>query len=172
MTLHVRWSVAILAQVAALLNVTFKQRQLRKILSCPCPIVFRNHTHTADFRAQQIQPNPHDIAVDGPDEAQHSPISKTGSPVGGHIGDGFTGAGVPASLGASLEVLYREQFALLANSIADVQRQLSDLTEVTNRTTLWMCSQQACSGSSGCRVVSPRPQPSLCSKSGLNRTHS
>ena len=71
-------------------------------------------------------------------------------PVSHAAGNGFTGTGVPASSGASLEAFLRdlsvrqtEQFAILTNSIASIQRQLSELTDVTISTTEWMRAQQA-----------------------------
>ena len=105
----------------------------------------------APLSAEEFDPQPHEITV--PDETQHSLISNTGSPCSGSAdnamcppvsrstGDGFTGTGVPAGSAASLEaflrdlsVLQTEQFAVLTNSIASIQRQLSELTHFTSRT--------------------------------------
>ena len=114
----------------------------------------------APLSAEEFDPQPHEITV--PDETQHSLISNTGSPCSGSAdnamcppvsratGDGFTGTGVPAGSAASLEaflrdlsVLQTEQFAVLTNSIASIQRQLSELTHFTSRTSEWMRAQQA-----------------------------
>ena len=112
------------------------------------------------FLAQQREPQPHDNSV--PDKTWHSHLSNSGSPssgsadvamcppVGDAAGDGFTSTGVPAGTSASLEVFIRElavrqteQFTILTNRIADIQRQLREHTDVFNRTTEWMRSEQA-----------------------------
>ena len=114
----------------------------------------------APLPAEQFSPQPHDITV--PDETQHSLLSNTRSPSSGsadnamcpsvcHVaGDGYTGNGVPAGSGASLEVSLRElaaaqteQFTILTNSIAGIQRQFRELTDITSPTTEWTRSQQA-----------------------------
>ena len=44
---------------------------------------------------------------------------------------------------AIMSVRQTEQFAILTNSIASMQRQISELIDVTNRTTEWIHAQQA-----------------------------
>ena len=95
-------------------------------------------------------------------DSQPSPTSITGSPCSGSAdivtcpsvrhaaGDGITGTGVLAGSGAPVVAFLRdmsvrqtEQFAILTNGIASMQRQISELIDVTNRTTEWMHAQQA-----------------------------
>ena len=71
-------------------------------------------------------------------------------PVSHAAGKGFTGIGVFDGSGASLEASLRElavrqtdQFAILTNSIASIQRQLSELNDITSRTQECMHAQQA-----------------------------
>ena len=125
-------------------------------------------TDNSSFLGNQSQENPVDVEV--PEDAfdvtiNSQPtvaVSTTGSPtsgsaniavcppVGDAAGDGFISTGVPAGPSASLEVFLRElavrqieRFTILPNQIADIQRQLRELTDVFNRTTEWMRSQQA-----------------------------
>ena len=76
-------------------------------------------------------------------------------PVGGGTGtdDGFTGAGAPVGTGTSLEHVVRElatqfarqngQFAVLASSMAVLQRQCRELTDAATRTTEWIRTHEA-----------------------------
>ena len=115
-------SVAILAQVAILLKATFKQLTASQdsFLSMSTS-PSKQPPQTAALLVHQNQPQPHDISI-GKVHVERSlfALSNTGSlgsgsadvamcpPVGGLTGDGFTGAGVPAGPGASLEELVRE----------------------------------------------------------------
>ena len=89
----------------------------------------------ASFLAHQVQPQPHDISFDCPDDGSHNPDSGDivmCPPLGGLVGDGLTGTGVPAGPGGTREQLVRdlstpvirqsEQIAFFSNSMAAIQR--------------------------------------------------
>ena len=133
-----------------------------------CPLSFsfpmslphsQQPTSQTSFLTGQARSNPVDVAID----AQHSPISNTGSrnsdsgdsavcpPLGGLSGDDFTNTGVPgAGVGATTDQLIRdlsvqvtrqsEQFAFFSRSMEEMQRQLHALTNAASRTTEWMRS--------------------------------
>ena len=61
-------------------------------------------------------------------------------PVSHAAGNGFTGTGMPAGAGASIKASVRdivvrqsEQFTILTNNIASIQRQLNELNDITSR---------------------------------------
>ena len=125
---------------------------------------FQQPTQTAaPFRAHQFQPQPHDISIDGPNNAQQSPLSNTGSPSSdnsgnvmcpplgnliGNVASGVDGACAPHSSGVSFEHLVRElasqisgqgeQFSLFSNT----QRQLRELTDASTLATEWIRSHE------------------------------
>ena len=89
-------------------------------------------------------------------------ISNTGSPCSGNAfiamcppvshaaGNGFTSTGVPAGSAASFEaficdmfVRQSDQFTILTNNIASIQRQLSEHNDMPSCTQEWMHAQQA-----------------------------
>ena len=122
-------------------------------------------TQQASFLENQSPSNPVDVQVPKDAfgaiiDAQPSPISNTDSPYSSNsdrdtcplpaAGDGLAGAGSPAGPNASFEILAREmgtqfarqneQFSVLQSSIADMQRQLCELSITTALTTEWMRS--------------------------------